>query len=161
MVHASVRLIDAPQNWRDVDCAYLRQTTRTAVSLVISGTLLRFRKLAMILRHAGGALPMLASRLNAYVEPAQSPVSETIEGGHAKAATMNRFWFDLALTSEPNMLAFSKSFTGAQHLLFGSDIAFARPEMVSAAIQQQRHTFDDLDHIGGALTERLTFRRRP
>jgi predicted TIM-barrel fold metal-dependent hydrolase len=100
-------------------------TTRAAFGLVLSGATSRFRRLRIILAHAGGLVPFLAHR---FVQTISSGVDPSADP-NALLAGLQRFYLDTALASSPTSLPSVLAFTGSDHLLYGSDLPFASDRM--------------------------------
>ncbi len=95
-------------------------TTRTALDLLVAGHLSRFRKVKIILSHAGGYLPYCAKRFVESISTALDP-SRTTE---ALVDDLQQFYFDTAL-SAPDALPSLFAFASPGHVLFGSDFPYA------------------------------------
>jgi 6-methylsalicylate decarboxylase len=101
----------------DVDL--LAETTRSAVDLISSGVIARCPRLRVILAHAGGYLPYMAHR----IAPMCSP-----DGGYeAGLDLMQRYYFDVALSSSAVTLAALLAFARPGHVLFGTDWPYIPP----------------------------------
>ena len=89
-------------------------TTRSALSLIVSGALERNRDLSIILSHAGGYLPYIQGRI--------FHMDET-EGrdGAAIAASLKRFHYDTALPMSPYATAPLLRAASPDKILFGTD----------------------------------------
>ncbi|OHE98306.1 hypothetical protein CORC01_06302 [Colletotrichum orchidophilum] len=116
---------------------YPLATTRAAVDLVLSGTLHAFPDVDVILSHAGGTLPFLASRvLTSLTIPAIANAVavdyETAQAGFA------RFYYDTALSGSPTQLGGLLDFADPSHILFGSDF----PYCPDSAIELQVHSYE-------------------
>src|SRR5579864_7527153 len=59
---------------------FLFDTTRAIVSLLVSGTFSRFPDVRFIFCHAGGTMPVLAARINAFVER-HKDITERVPNG--------------------------------------------------------------------------------
>jgi|HubBroStandDraft_6_1064221.scaffolds.fasta_scaffold62851_3 predicted TIM-barrel fold metal-dependent hydrolase len=97
-------------------------TTRTVTSLLLSGTLARQRDIKWLFSHAGGTIPMMAGRIEAfYAQRASLP------GGFAPdgiGAEFRRLHYDTAnATSAPAMAALMKLVPTTQ-ITFGSDYPY-------------------------------------
>lgn len=71
--------------------------------------------------HGGGALPLLADRINAFRLVSPSP-----HGGPAPdaVAQLRRLYYDLAGTPFPRQVPALLSLVGPEQLLYGSDFCF-------------------------------------
>ncbi len=104
----------------------LLDTTRTAVQLVLNGTIDRHPRARIILAHAGGYLPYASMRFAelARVFRPDSPSPDEL------MANFKRFYFDTALSSGsalPSLHAFAPS----GHTLFGSDFPYAPADVAA------------------------------
>ncbi|MBS2531737.1 amidohydrolase family protein [Catenulispora sp. NF23] len=100
------------------------ETTRTAVQLVLNGTLDRYPNVRVILSHAGGFVPYAAER---FAGLARVFRPEAPDPDHVLAA-FKRFYFDTALSSGTAIPSL-KSFAGADRILFGTDFPYAREDI--------------------------------
>lgn len=104
---------------------FLLDTTRAACRLVRSGAVGRFRRLKIVLAHAGGFLPHASHRIATALslEMQRSPLDLLDDLGS--------FYFDTALSGSwvalPSLLAFARS----GHVVFGSDWPYAPAVAVS------------------------------
>ncbi|HEY2135258.1 MAG TPA: amidohydrolase family protein [Xanthobacteraceae bacterium] len=99
-------------------------TTRTVTSLLLSGTLARLRDIKWLFSHAGGTIPMLAGRIDAFYARLAAGGAQ---GGFAPEgiiAELRRLYYDTAnATSEPTMAALMKLVPISQ-ITFGSDYPY-------------------------------------
>jgi 6-methylsalicylate decarboxylase len=119
---------------------YPFDTTRTAVQLVLNGTLDRYPNVRMILSHAGGFLPYVSHRvaqLADYFRPTDLTPEAILE-------QFTRFYFDLALSSSPAALPSLLAFAKPGHVLFGSDYPYA-PAEISSRFVQSLDAYQGLD----------------
>jgi 6-methylsalicylate decarboxylase len=92
-------------------------TTRTIVSLMLTGTIAKYKDIRFIFSHAGGTLPFLAERI-------QHTSRGRVPGG--VAPTMRTLYYDTASAANgPAMAALMKS-VPMSHILFGSDYPFVQ-----------------------------------
>ena len=92
------------------------QTFKAASHLVVTGQRKKYPNVKIILAHAGGALPMLASRvavLSSYMGCRLSP-EEILDG-------FKTFWYDVALSGDEPSVRALEAFVGIERMLFGTD----------------------------------------
>ncbi|GAA2621798.1 MULTISPECIES: amidohydrolase family protein [Streptomyces] len=95
-------------------CDFLLDTTRAAVNMISRRTLDRFPDISVVLPHAGGFLPYIATRLQAlgrFCEPRVEPA--------AVRDHLSRFYYDTAGPMAP--AATLLEHVPADHILFGTD----------------------------------------
>jgi predicted TIM-barrel fold metal-dependent hydrolase len=102
---------------------YTFDTTRTAVSLMYSGALKRFRRIRFILPHAGGTLPFLAPRISmvgaiTILGERAMPQADAFE-------LMSRFFYDTALSVTPRQITCLRELAPVSQIVYGSDFPFA------------------------------------
>lgn len=107
---------------------YPLATTRTAVDLVISGTVSSCPDVDFILAHAGGTIPYLGQRaIGSLLLPT---IAENLPVNALQAvADFGRFYYDTALSTSTAQLDGLLDFTDASHIVFGSDFPYA-PEFI-------------------------------
>jgi len=99
---------------------YIFDSARTVSDLVFPGTLTRYPDIQWIFTHGGGALPLLADRMELSRFLFQDDLS-----GPSVQDQVRRLWFDMAGSPFPNQIpALVKAF-GDEQLLFGSDYCWA------------------------------------
>ncbi|KAG5751082.1 hypothetical protein H9Q69_007179 [Fusarium xylarioides] len=94
-------------------------TTGTAVDLIMVKTLRKIPDVDIILSHAGGTLPFIASR--ALGSLAVPDISQII------GYSIGRFYFGIALSTSAAQLHGLLDTVDAGHILFGSDYSYPRP----------------------------------
>ncbi|KIX95711.1 uncharacterized protein Z520_08418 [Fonsecaea multimorphosa CBS 102226] len=134
---------------------YPHETSRTAMDMIMMGTLNKYRDCKVILSHAGGTLPYVISRI-------ATPLSKTPDLA-AKAAigvthdtvmdNFRSFYFDLALSSSPAVLNMLLELVPHGHILYGSDFPYA-PLPAYPAFLEQLETFQ----MDRELREKINFR---
>jgi 6-methylsalicylate decarboxylase len=99
-------------------------TVRAAVNLIYSGTLKRCPRIRLLLSHAGGALPILASRIAAV---AAVPLINPRPAGGADEVweQLAAIYYDLALSANPLAFNALREITSVEHITFGSDYPFS------------------------------------
>ena len=103
-------------------------TTRTAVSLLYSGALLRHPRINFILPHAGGTLPFLAVRI-AGVGSFPALGARALPPPEALQAFAH-FYYDTALAVMPQQIAALRALAPITQILYGSDFPFAPADRV-------------------------------
>lgn len=136
---------------------FLLDTTRTAISLILTGQLERYPRIRWILAHAGGFLPYVSHRIvlamlktssrSTIARAALSP-ERALE---SRLALIRRFWFDVALSSTPTAMPSLLAAADPEKILFGSDFPFAPAPAVRMMVREyervdltpaQRHSID-------------------
>jgi predicted TIM-barrel fold metal-dependent hydrolase len=124
-------------------------TTRAAMNLIWTGTVERFPNVRFILSHAGGTTPYLAQRINLM-----SVWPEFRERAPRGALHyLKRFFYDTALSVNPNALRSLQELVGPEQILFGSDFPFA-PEPIARASIEGLARYDGFDASARARIER-------
>jgi predicted TIM-barrel fold metal-dependent hydrolase len=96
-------------------------TTRTIVSLLFSGTLARCPDLRFIFSHGGGAMPMLAGRMD-VLSAEYNGVHEKIPAGVPEE--LKRLYTDTAAIANTASIQATMTVTSPSHLLYGTDFPY-------------------------------------
>jgi 6-methylsalicylate decarboxylase len=97
-------------------------TTRAVTSLLLSGTFARLRDIKWLFSHAGGTIPMLAGRIDAFYSRRRDVMEKMAPEGIL--TELGRLNYDTAnATSAPAMSALTK-LVSATHITFGSDYPY-------------------------------------
>jgi predicted TIM-barrel fold metal-dependent hydrolase len=110
---------------------FLLDTTRTAISLIMSGAMEKYTRIRFILSHAGGFLPYASYRVLLAMlreEPTLKRVGMLLNQDQVikeKMSVFRRFWYDTALSSSPAVFPSLLEIAGPDRILFGSDYPFA------------------------------------
>ena len=125
-------------------------TTRAIVSLLFSGALSRFPNIRWIFSHAGGAMPMLATRVAGIME-AQAALKSRIPNG--AMFELKRQFYDVALSANPISLAALTKFVGPSQILYGSDYPLNSARGINSGLGGEAFTQADAFaiHRGNAL----------
>ncbi|HHD7495691.1 TPA: amidohydrolase family protein [Klebsiella oxytoca] len=116
---------------------YPMDTTRTALHMVTNGVMRRYRKMKVILSHAGGFIPYASYRF-AQLLPGINPQFTT----EAVLQDLKSFYFDTALSGSDVALKSLLAFAPQGHVLFGSDYPYA-PASVGAAFTHYLDNYPD------------------
>jgi predicted TIM-barrel fold metal-dependent hydrolase len=114
---------------------FLFDTSRAITSLLVNGTFSRFPDIRFIFCHAGGTMPMLAVRTNAFVQR-HKEISDRVPNG--VPYELKRLYYDVANSTNPSSMAALMNLVPTSQMLFGSDFPY-----VPAAV-----TANGLDHFG-------------
>ena len=98
---------------------FIFDTARAVTDLILAGTLDRHPELNIIAPHGGGALPLLADRINLFLlgSPSHGPAPDPV-------ASLRRLYYDLAATPFPRQVPALLRLVGPDRLLYGSDFCF-------------------------------------
>ena len=109
---------------------FVFDTTRAATNLIYSGTMERCPGLSIILSHAGGTVPYLASRI------ALGSVDPTLRerAPQGAIAYLKRFYYDTAISATPYALNSLLELADPSHILFGSDFPYLPDSMIEASV---------------------------
>ncbi len=125
---------------------FVFDTTRAVTNLIYSGTLERCPDIRFILAHAGGTVPYLAYRI------AMGQIM--LPGAPQGVMTyLKQFYYDTALSANPNALRSLTALVDASHILFGSDYPFA-PEVAIAFTAQGIQNYDGFNEQARRAIER-------
>jgi predicted TIM-barrel fold metal-dependent hydrolase len=121
-------------------------TTKTIVSLVLSGSVTRYSNVRFVFPHAGGTLPFLANRITlAENDPA---VMERVPGGILNE--FRKLYFDIALSANPTAFNALRDIVPIDHILFGTDFPFGRsnqPELSVAGLNRLALPPEDFQRV--------------
>ncbi|GAB3935914.1 amidohydrolase family protein [Kribbella albertanoniae] len=96
---------------------YIFDTARTVTDLLMSGVIARHPNLTVIVPHCGGALPVLADRINEFMTQFLGSQS----AGPNALEQLRRLYYDLAGPAMPRQLPALQQLVPPDRLLFGSD----------------------------------------
>lgn len=120
---------------------YAHETGRTAMDLILSGTLECAPECKIILSHAGGTLPWLIYRPAGMLPHTPFEVGKSTDELVAQA---QRFYFDTALSATPYTIPLLLQFAKPGHILFGSDFPNApTPSIEFFTGNLSRHGMDE------------------
>lgn len=122
---------------------YPHETTRTTVDLITSNTVRDHPRCKIILSHAGGTFPYLATRA-AVMLPDAGLSGKSADEFMEDARSL---YYDLALSGNEYTLGLLTKFARPDHILFGTDFPYAPTPTI------RTHT-DNLDRFG--LSEEQT-----
>jgi predicted TIM-barrel fold metal-dependent hydrolase len=111
---------------------FIFDTTRAIVNLAVQGTLARCPGVTVLVSHAGAALPMLADRVDGFLEAVSDGAPPMV------ADALGRLWYDMAGVPLPRQLPALRGLVSVDQLTYGSDLPF----MPVAMADQVRRRFD-------------------
>ncbi len=97
---------------------FIFDSARAAVNLVFNGVASRYPGISWIFPHGGGALPLLAARLDqscGFIEGLGGPPDISVR------EQLGRFWYDIAGTPFPDQVPALAGAFGTERMLYGSD----------------------------------------
>ena len=106
-------------------------TTRTAASLLFSGTASKYPNLRWILSHGGGTLPFLLSRL-VREEATGKNMNQRLPRG--LMYEIRKFYYDTAQANTPGPLAALLEMVPSSQLLYGSDFPYRTFDELNAGL---------------------------
>jgi predicted TIM-barrel fold metal-dependent hydrolase len=126
-------------------------TTRTVTSLLLSGSFARYRDIKWIFSHAGGTIPLMAGRIDAFYGKRPNLKEFAPEGIFGELA---RLHYDTAnATSAPTLAALLKLVPASQ-VTYGTDYPYF-PHDQYKDLQKAGLSAADLAAIGHGNAERL------
>ncbi|WP_299668574.1 amidohydrolase family protein [uncultured Ruegeria sp.] len=132
-------------------------TTRAVANLMLQGVLNKYPDIRYILAHGGGTIPYLAWRFAAGVKYQQKegkPGSLRTaydfyikHGPESGLDDLRRLFYDTAIVSGSYALNTLYAFAGPEHIVFGSDVPFAKIIAPKVADNIKRYTrFPDFEY---------------
>ena len=110
---------------------YIFDTARTVTDLVMAGVLTRHANLQVIVPHGGGAVPVLADRVNEFMS-LFLPVEETPSLDAVQQ--LRGLYYDMAGTAFPRQVPALLGLVDPDRVLFGSDYCWTPPPLADAHI---------------------------
>ena len=127
-------------------------TTRTVVSLLLSGTLTRLRDIKWIFSHGGGTIPFLTGRIEAfYDKKARSPGGFAPDGIEAE---FRRLYYDTANATHPAAMAALQKLVPMTQVSYGTDYPYFGLDQIND-LRKLGLPAADLDAISSGNAERL------
>jgi 6-methylsalicylate decarboxylase len=127
-------------------------TTRAVASLLLSGSLARYRDIKWLFSHAGGTVPMLAGRMDYFFKFRKDAAQLAPEGYEAE---FRRLYYDTANATHPaSMAALLKLVPGSQ-VVFGTDYPYVPINAQLSALEGQALATDLVQAIESGNARRL------
>jgi predicted TIM-barrel fold metal-dependent hydrolase len=99
-------------------------TARTVMSLWSSTSLLRWPNIRFIFSHGGGALPMIADRIDKIGRSVPGTTAGAGQLVHDALSQIRSLYFDTAQATGAPALAATRALADPKHILFGSDFPY-------------------------------------
>jgi 6-methylsalicylate decarboxylase len=131
-------------------------TTRTVVSLLLSGTLARLRDIQWIFSHGGGTIPFLTGRIATFYDAkARAPNGFAPDGVEAE---FRRLYYDTANVTHPAAMAALRALVPVSQITYGTDYPYFALNQIDN-LRQLNLPQADLDAIAYGNASRLMPRR--
>lgn len=127
-------------------------TTRTVTSLLLSGTFARLREIRWLFSHAGGTVPMLAGRIEAFGKLRPDSAAFAPDGIENE---FKRLHYDTANATHPASMAALLTLVPASQVVFGTDYPYFPIGSQAAALQKLPVTPEQLRGIESENAMRL------
>ena len=127
-------------------------TTRTVVSLLLSGSFARQPDIKWLFSHAGGTIPFLAGRIEAFYEQkARGPDGFAPDGIEAELRKLN---YDTANATHPAAMAALMKLVPVSQITYGTDYPYFPLDQINS-LRQLNLAATDLDAIASGNATRL------
>lgn len=131
---------------------FLFDTSRAILSLLVSGTFSRFPDIRFIFCHAGGTMPVLAARANAFVER-HKDIAERVPTG--VPSELKKLHYDVANSVNPSSMAALMNLVPMSQLLFGSDFPYVPCTLTANGLDRFGLSASDLSAVNRENAVRL------
>jgi predicted TIM-barrel fold metal-dependent hydrolase len=131
---------------------FLFDTSRAILSLLVSGTFSRFPDIRFIFCHAGGTMPVLAARANAFVER-HKDIAERVPTG--VPSELKKLYYDVANSVNPSSMAALTNLVPMSQLLFGSDFPYVPCTVTANGLDRFGLSASDLSAVNRENAVRL------
>ena len=108
-------------------------TTRAVASLLLSGSLARYRDIRWLFSHAGGTVPMLAGRMDYFFKSRRDAQTIAPDGYEAE---FRRLYYDTANATHPASIAALLKLIPESQVVFGSDYPYVPIDAQAAALRR-------------------------
>jgi predicted TIM-barrel fold metal-dependent hydrolase len=123
---------------------YPTDTTRTLMSLIVSGTATRCPNVRFIFSHAGGTLTSIAARFLGNLDP--DTLAKPLEP-NSRLYHVKRFFYDTAGAANAIQLQTLKLLVGPSQIVYGTDFPFVSAPATSTGLDLSGFTGDELRAI--------------
>jgi predicted TIM-barrel fold metal-dependent hydrolase len=120
---------------------FLLDTTRAALSLILSGAMDQYSRIRFILAHAGGFVPFIAFRiLLTMLSNRELALTALAAMADEKQSILRRFYYDIALSGTPSALPSLLEVADPGRITYGTDFPFA-PSMAIGFLNMQYENY--------------------
>jgi len=127
-------------------------TTRTMLSLLLSGTFVRLRDIKWLFSHGGGTIPFLAGRIAAfYDQKARGPGGVAPDG---TAAEFRRLYYDTANVTDAGAMVALLQLAPVSQITYGTDYPYFALDQIDD-LRKRNLSPSDLDAIASGNAGRL------
>ena len=134
----------------DAYLEFLFDTTRTIESLLVNGTFSKFPDVRFIFSHGGGAMPMLANRIERTF-----PKDRAGQAPNGVLYELKRQYYDIASASNSTSLTALLNVVPSSQVLFGSDFPFISSGVAAGDLRQSTLTGETVKSIERGNASRL------
>lgn len=127
-------------------------TTRAVVSLLLSGSLVKYRDIKWIFSHGGGTIPMLAGRINFFHGQAKNIADIAPNGIEAE---FKRLYYDTANATHPSSMAALLKLVPSSQVTYGSDYPYVPMDTQIKALESSGLDPQVLEQIKHLNVERI------
>jgi predicted TIM-barrel fold metal-dependent hydrolase len=132
-------------------------TTRAVVSLLLSGSLARYRDIRWLFSHAGGTVPMLAGRIEYFTQMRKDAGDFAPQGVEHE---LQRLHYDTANATHPASMAALLKLVPAAQVVFGTDYPYVPTGPQNGALHRLGLPAAELEAIESGNALRLVPRLR-
>ena len=123
---------------------FLFDTTRAITSLLVNGVFARFPDIRYIFSHAGGTMPVLASRINAFFARHKELAAQAPNGVPYE---LKRLYYDVANSTNPSSMSALMNLVPTSQMLFGSDFPFVPVAVTANGIDNFKLSLGDAQAV--------------
>lgn len=124
---------------------YPYDTGRAIVSLLVSGAFRKYPRIKFVFSHGGGAIPVLAERIDVLSRSAKTRDEFAPEG--SVLPVLRNLWFETANATSAPMMAALRAFLPVSQLMFGSDFPYLSVAENLDGLRAASWSDDELDAI--------------
>ena len=131
---------------------FVFDSTRTAASLLFTGTLARTRKMKWLFSHGGGTLPMVAGRISGYAALHPEMAQRFPDGPKYE---LQRLFYDTANVTHADSFAALRAMVPPSQIVFGSDFPYLKIDPQIEALRSAGLDRLQLSNILGGNAQRI------